>query len=122
MFLIQIDRDQFEVDRRVVLQIQQDVEQRVGVFAARQTHHNLVAVLDHAVIDDCVACLASQLLLQLVGRKIIPARRSTPVPCHQFNPRNTIIGGEEMSERVPSMPTSRIRPAPPKGPTSHNHG
>ena len=46
---------------------EQDVEQRVAVLAARHADHDLVAVLDHVVVDDRLADLAVQPLAQLVG-------------------------------------------------------
>jgi hypothetical protein len=49
------------------LQLEQDVEQAVAVLAARQAHHDLVAVLDHVEVDDGLAHLAAQALFELVG-------------------------------------------------------
>src|SRR5690606_17865108 len=66
LLLVEIDGDDLEVDGSAALQAQQHVEQRVRVLAARKAHHDAVAVLDHAVIDDRAADLASELRLQLL--------------------------------------------------------
>jgi len=66
LLLVQVDGDQFEFDRRGFLQIQQNVEQGIGILAAGQTDHDLVAVFDHVVIGDGVADVMTQALLQFV--------------------------------------------------------
>ena len=66
LLLVEVDRDDVEVDRRAFAQPHQDVEHRVAVLAARQAHHHLVAVLDHVEVDDRLADLAAQPLEQLV--------------------------------------------------------
>jgi hypothetical protein len=50
LLLIEIDRDQFELHRRTALQRQQDIQQRVGVFAAGQAHHDPITLGDHLKI------------------------------------------------------------------------
>ena len=67
MLLIKVDRHDFEVDRRVLLERQQDVEQRVAVFAARQADHDLVARADHVEVGNGFADLAAQPLGELVA-------------------------------------------------------
>jgi hypothetical protein len=52
LLLVEVHRDQLELHRRLLLQLQQDVEHRVAVLAAGQAHHHLVAVLDHAEVGD----------------------------------------------------------------------
>ena len=66
LFLIHVDGNQFELDRRVVLQALQQVEHRAAVLAARQAGHDPIAGLDHAVVADGAAHVASQALLQFV--------------------------------------------------------
>ena len=66
LLLVEVDRDQFEPDRRLLLQLHQDVEHRVAVLAAGQAHHDLVAVLDHAEIGDRATDLVAQALGELV--------------------------------------------------------
>ena len=64
LLLVEVDRDQLELHRRLALQLQQDVEHRVAVLAAGQAHHHLVAVLDHAEVGDRPADLVAQALGQ----------------------------------------------------------
>jgi hypothetical protein len=48
LLLVEVDRDELEVDGRALLQLEQDVQQAgVAVLAARQADHHLVAFLDH---------------------------------------------------------------------------
>jgi hypothetical protein len=47
LLLVEVDRDQLEVDGRALLQLEQDVQQAVAVLAARQADHHAVAFLDH---------------------------------------------------------------------------
>ena len=67
LLLVEIDGDDVEMDRRVLAQIEQDVEQAEGILAAGQADHDLVAVLDHVVVGDGLADRAAQPLGQLVG-------------------------------------------------------
>ena len=66
LLLVQVHRHQLEIHRRGVLQIAQNLQHGVGILAAGQAHHHLVAVLDHVEVGDRPAGLAAQLLLQLV--------------------------------------------------------
>ena len=52
LLLIQIDGNDVEVNRRPATERQQDFQEPVTVFPSRQTHHDLVTVLDHAVIGN----------------------------------------------------------------------
>ncbi len=65
LLLVQVDRHQLEVDRRLLLQLQQDVQHRIAVLAAGQAHHDPVAFLDHPVIGDGLADLPAQPLGEL---------------------------------------------------------
>ena len=47
--------------------MEQDIEQRVTVLAARQAHHHLVAVHDHAEIGDRLPGQPAQALRELPG-------------------------------------------------------
>jgi len=66
LLLVEVHRDDVEADRRVAPQVDQDIEQRVAVLAARQAHHHPVAIFDHAVIGDRPAGEPAQALGQLV--------------------------------------------------------
>jgi len=65
LFLVEIDGDEVEANRRALAQDEQQIEQRVAVLAAREAHHDLVAVLDHVEIGDRLAGEAQQALAQL---------------------------------------------------------
>ena len=52
LLLIEIDRDQFEIDRRDSLQVAQQVKQGVAVRATRKAHHDAIASFDHVEIAD----------------------------------------------------------------------
>src|SRR5690606_8925415 len=66
LLLVEVDRVQLEGYRRLLLQLQQDVQHRVAVLAAGQADHDPVAGLDHAVVGDGLADLAAQALGELV--------------------------------------------------------
>ncbi len=55
------------MDRRMLAQEEQDVEQGIGILAAGEADHHLVALADHVEIGDRLADLAAQALGQLVG-------------------------------------------------------
>ena len=71
LLLIHVHRDDLELDRRHLLQVQQHVEHGVAVLAAGQADHHLVAILDHVEVGDGFAGQAANALLQfvLVDRK-----------------------------------------------------
>jgi hypothetical protein len=60
LFLIQIDCQQIEVHRRALLNIKQQIEERVTVLPARQADHYSIAVFNHLKILDCLAHAAQQ--------------------------------------------------------------
>jgi hypothetical protein len=66
------------LNRRALAQVDQDVQQRIAVLAARQADHDLVAGLDHVEVADRLAHLAVQLLAELVGLEGGPARVGAP--------------------------------------------
>ena len=71
LLLIEIDRGDLEAHRRAALQAQQHVEQGVGILAAGQAHHDVIAVGDHFEVADGLAYRAAQLrgkLLEIVRR------------------------------------------------------
>ena len=74
LLLVEVDRDQLEAHRRLLAQLQQDVEHRVAVLAAGQAHHHLVAVLDHAEVGDRAAHLVAQALGQAHALVLAAAR------------------------------------------------
>ena len=63
LLLVEVDGDQFEVDGRALLHLDQDVEHAVAVLAARHADHDAVALFDHVVVNDGLAHLAAQALL-----------------------------------------------------------
>src|SRR5215475_14319569 len=65
LFLIQVDRQQVEFDRRAASYFHQQAQQRVTVLAAAQTDHDAVAFTDHSEIFDRFAHSAKQYFLQL---------------------------------------------------------
>ena len=66
LLLVEVDGDQVKMDRRALLQFQQNVEHGVAVFSARDADHHLVAFLNHVEVDNRPADLAAQALFQLV--------------------------------------------------------
>ena len=71
LFLIQVYRNKFEVDRSIMLQILQNLQHSIGIFATRQTDHNLVAIFNHIEVMDCPAHLTADLLLKLIELGLI---------------------------------------------------
>ncbi|EWS63840.1 hypothetical protein Y695_02924 [Hydrogenophaga sp. T4] len=66
LFLVEVDRDDLEVDGRTRLQLHQDVEQAITVLAPRDADHHPVAGFDHVEVHDGAADLAAKTLFQLV--------------------------------------------------------
>ena len=75
LLLVEVDGHELEAHRRGTLQRQQQVEQRVGVLAAGQAHHDQVAVLDHRIVADGPAGQPAQLGLQPLERLRGPGLR-----------------------------------------------
>ena len=65
LLLVEVDGDDLELDRRARAQLDQDVEQRVAVLAARDADHDAVAVLDHREVGDRTPDLPVQPLREL---------------------------------------------------------
>jgi hypothetical protein len=65
LLLVEIDGHEIEFDWRAPLEAQQHIEQRERVLAAGNAHHDAVAVLDHPVVGNRAADLASELRLEL---------------------------------------------------------
>lgn len=66
LFLVHVDNDDIEFDRRHFLKMQQHIKQGIAVFTARQTHHDLVAFLNHVEVGHCFAREPTQTFLQFV--------------------------------------------------------
>ena len=66
LFLVEVDRDDVELDRCALAQGHQDVQQCVTILAAGQADHDLVAILDHVVVGDGFASETTQAFLQFV--------------------------------------------------------
>ena len=77
LLLVEVDGDDRELDRRPRAQLDQDVEQRIAVLAARDADHHPVAVLDHREVGDRAADLAVQALAELgdLDRELAARRR-----------------------------------------------
>ncbi|MNZ79357.1 hypothetical protein D3C78_979580 [compost metagenome] len=66
LLLVHVHRDDLELDRRHFLQVQQNIEHGVAVFAAGQADHDLVTVFDHVEVGDGFAGETTQAFLQFV--------------------------------------------------------
>ena len=66
LFLTQINRHKFELYRRVVAQIHENIQHPIGILAARQTHHDAIAGFNHVVVSNRFAGITAQALLQLI--------------------------------------------------------
>ncbi len=67
LLLVEMHCDEFEMHRRLRLELAQDIEQRVRVLATRKADHDAIAVLDHVVVGDRLSDLAAQPFGQLAG-------------------------------------------------------
>jgi hypothetical protein len=63
--LIEIDRQQIELHRRAFLHVEEQIQQRVTVFAARHANHHAIAIGDHAKVFDRFAHAPQQTRLDL---------------------------------------------------------
>ena len=66
LLLIEIDRKQLKINRRARLQFEQNIQHRVAVFSAREANHHAVALFNHVVVNNRLAGLAAQALVELV--------------------------------------------------------
>ena len=76
LLLVEIHSQDVEFDGRAALDIEQQIEQRVAVFAARETDHDAVAILDHREIFDRTTHLFEQLGLEFCLSSHTQIRRS----------------------------------------------
>ena len=67
LFLIQVHGNEVKIDRGTFLEIHQNIQHRIGVFAPRQADHDAVALFNHVVVFNGLAHVAAQPLLQLVS-------------------------------------------------------
>ena len=51
-----------EIYGRMSLQIEENIEHGIGVFAPGQTYHYQIAVLDHIVVGDSAPNISAQIL------------------------------------------------------------
>ncbi|MPN23238.1 hypothetical protein SDC9_170626 [bioreactor metagenome] len=65
LLLVQVHGHDVELHGSTLLQLAQNVEQGVAVLAAGHADHDLVAFLDHVVVEDGLAHFAAQALLEL---------------------------------------------------------
>src|SRR5205085_6922352 len=76
LLLIEVDGDDLEGKRRTILEREQNVQERVAVFAPREAYHHPVALFDQAEVADRLTDEAAQALLQLVGLETCAPRIS----------------------------------------------
>ena len=67
LFLVEVHRHQLEIDRRGGLQVAQDVQKGVAVFAAGEADHDFVALFNHIEIVNRLAHGVAQAFVQFVG-------------------------------------------------------
>src|SRR4051812_33674306 len=67
LLLVEVHRDELEAHRRLGLQREQHIQQRVAVLAAGEAHHDAVALGDHAEVGDRLAHLAADAFGELSG-------------------------------------------------------
>ncbi len=73
LFLIKVDGNQLERDRRALLQVKQDIEHGVRVFSAAEAAHDFVTGLNHRKIGNRLPDFAAQTFLQLVQLQLLAA-------------------------------------------------
>ena len=66
LLLVQVDGNEFKVNRRAGFHLQQDVEHAVAVFAARHADHHAVAFFNHVELADGLTHLSAQAFFELV--------------------------------------------------------
>ena len=72
LLLIEVHRDQFEIDRRALLQRHQHRQHRVRILAAGQAHEDGVAVFNHVEVADGAANLRLQSgfeAVEIIGKR-----------------------------------------------------
>src|SRR5262245_51259530 len=67
LLLVEVYRQQVKADRGAPLQVQQQRKQGIAILAAAQTHHDLVAIVDHLEIGDGASGAAQKLLFCCLG-------------------------------------------------------
>ena len=63
LLLVEVDGHQLEINRRAGLKLAQNIQKRIAVFAARETHHDFVAGFNHVEIIDGIAHGMAQALV-----------------------------------------------------------
>ena len=66
LLLIQVHRNNVEMDRRMGFHVEQNIEHGITVFAAGQTHHDPITVFNHVEVSNGFAHMTTQSLVQLV--------------------------------------------------------
>jgi hypothetical protein len=67
LFLVEVDGVDLEIDRGAAAQAHEDVEQGIGVLAARETDHDAIACLNHSEVLNGLADIAPESFLELVS-------------------------------------------------------
>src|SRR5882672_7747468 len=106
MPLIEIARDQRELDRRAPLQVLEQVQQRERVLAARDADQDAIAGLDQAEVGDGAAHVAEKAFLQhRHGSALTPEARgvametvaSSAAARHELHALAVELGGDAMN-------------------------
>ena len=64
--MVQVDRDEFEINWRTLLHFEQNIKHAVAVFAARHADHDAVAFFNHVELADGLTHLTAQAFFELV--------------------------------------------------------
>src|SRR5439155_1920844 len=107
LLLVEVDRDHLAANRCAVLEREQDVEERVAVYAAGQADHDTVTGLDQREVADGFADFPAQAFSELVGLELGLARVTRR---HGDGGRNVESGGvhdESLFYRLPAAPCRR---------------
>ena len=67
LLLIQVDRDQFEIDRCALAQADEQVQEGVAVFAPRDADHDPFSGANHVEVPDCLPDQSVKPLGELVA-------------------------------------------------------
>ena len=66
LLLVKVHSHQLEINRRGCLQLAQNVQQRIAVFATGKADHDFVAVFNHLEIVDRIAHRVAQAFVQFI--------------------------------------------------------
>ena len=98
LFLIKIDSYDPKLNRGTSLQNEQDVEQPITVFPARQTDHDFVAVRDESVVGYGLSDQAAKACLQFLRLLLKSGRRSILMHRHSHMAGSYLFAGRPVDE------------------------